>query len=209
MATKRRIGISIASTEAARRQLMQPVTCWEKVWVSPQNGTPGTNLKIYKWVKTEKAQQFSDDEGEVDEPLAPLPDEPEVIDGDEEDEVLPDNVPESVQATEVVDTAQDEESKPPSPKPQLSMTLQDGTELEGDTLETSLKPMDEDMSVGLGLSNQNLSGGGMELDMPGLGPDGLGLESSHNLSQLEAVDALVGGQVIDTSTDPFANQVNE
>ena len=57
MATKRRIGVSIASTEAARRQLMQPVTCWEKVWVSPESGAPG--LKIYKWVKAEKAQVIS------------------------------------------------------------------------------------------------------------------------------------------------------
>lgn len=56
MATKRRIGVSIASTEAARRQLMQPVTCWEKAWVPPENGAPGSGLKIYKWVKTEKAQ---------------------------------------------------------------------------------------------------------------------------------------------------------
>ncbi|KAG6867914.1 hypothetical protein C0993_009544 [Termitomyces sp. T159_Od127] len=206
MATKRRIGVSIASTEAARRQLMQPVTCWEKVWVPPENGAPGSSLKIYKWVKTEKTQQFSDDEGEVDEPLAPLPDEPEVIDGDEEDEPLP---PESIQVTGIVDPAQDEESKPPSPKPQLSMTLQDGTELDGDPLDASLKAMDEDMSVGLGLDNQNMSGDGMELDMSGLGPDGLGLESSHNLSQLEAVDALVGRQVIDATTDPFAQRVNE
>ncbi|KAG6862177.1 hypothetical protein C0995_004259 [Termitomyces sp. Mi166 len=209
MATKRRIGISIASTEAARRQLMQPVTCWEKVWVPPENGAPGSSLKIYKWVKSEKTQQFSDDEGEVDEPLAPLPDEPEVIDGDEEDEALPENAPEETQAMEIVDTAQDEESKPPSPKPQLSMTLQDGPELEGDTLDASLKPMDEDMSVGLGLGNQSISGDGMELNMSGLGPDGLGLESSHNLSQLGGVDGLVGGQVMDDSTDPFAHRAGQ
>ena len=35
MATRRRIGVSAATTEAARRQLMQPVPCWEKVWVVP------------------------------------------------------------------------------------------------------------------------------------------------------------------------------
>lgn len=87
------------------------------------------------------------------------------------------------------------------------MTLQVGTELNGDPLDASLKPMDEDMSVGLGLDNQNMPGNGMELDMAGLGSDGLGLESSHNLSQLEAVDALVGRQVIDAN--PFAQRVDE
>ncbi|KAG6821377.1 hypothetical protein H0H93_014174 [Arthromyces matolae] len=198
MSTKRRIGVSIASTEAARRQLMQPVTCWEKVWVLPENGAPGSSLKIYKWVKTDKAQQFSDDEGGVDEPLVPLPDEPEVVDGDDEEEV-PENGIEETQATEIVETVQDEESKPPSPKPQLSMSLQNGTDIEGDTLDTSLKPMDEDMGVELGLGDQSITG----LDMSGLGPDGLGLEDTHNLAQLEGVDVLVGGQAMDDSTDPF------
>ena len=54
MATRRRIGVSIASTEAARRQLMQPVPCWEKVWVTSSVGS--SSLKVYKWVKTEKVQ---------------------------------------------------------------------------------------------------------------------------------------------------------
>lgn len=54
MSSKRRIGVSIASTEAARRQLMQPVQCWEKVWAVPENGP--AHLKVYRWVKTEKVQ---------------------------------------------------------------------------------------------------------------------------------------------------------
>lgn len=56
MATRRRIGVSAATTEAARRQLMQPVPCWEKVWVVPENTTVTSNFKVYKWVKTEKSQ---------------------------------------------------------------------------------------------------------------------------------------------------------
>lgn len=57
MATRRRIGVSAATTEAARRQLMQPVPCWEKVWIAPNSITPGSStLKVYKWVKTEKVQ---------------------------------------------------------------------------------------------------------------------------------------------------------
>lgn len=55
MATKRRIGVSAATTEAARRQLMQPVPCWEKVWAVPSIPS-GSTLKVYKWVKTEKIQ---------------------------------------------------------------------------------------------------------------------------------------------------------
>ena len=54
MATRRRIGVSAATTEAARRQLMQPVPSWEKVW-APATGV-GSGLKVYKWIKTEKVQ---------------------------------------------------------------------------------------------------------------------------------------------------------
>ena len=56
MATRRRIGVSIATTEAARRQLMQPVVCWEKAWIVPENAAPNSSMKIYKWVKTDRKQ---------------------------------------------------------------------------------------------------------------------------------------------------------
>ena len=56
MATRRRIGVSAATTEAARRQLMQPVPCWEKVWAVPIIPSGSSTLKVYKWVKTEKNQ---------------------------------------------------------------------------------------------------------------------------------------------------------
>ncbi|GLB35960.1 hypothetical protein LshimejAT787_0302480 [Lyophyllum shimeji] len=181
---------------------MQPVPCWEKVWTRPENSAPGSNLKVYKWVKTEKAQQFSDDEGGVDEPLAPLPDEPEVVEGDEEidqDEALPENPPEATQLTETSDlTATQEElaSKPPSPKPKLSISLQNNSELGvdqgGDALDASLKPMDESMDAGMNLTPEAPTQPGIGLDMSSLGPDGLALESSHNLSQMEGVDALIG-----------------
>jgi len=59
MALRRRIGISTATTEAARRQLMQPVPCWEKVWVVPEKAAPGSTLKVFKWVKTDKVQVCS------------------------------------------------------------------------------------------------------------------------------------------------------
>lgn len=35
---------------------MQPVPCWEKVWGPPDNAPPGTTLRVYKWVKTDKKQ---------------------------------------------------------------------------------------------------------------------------------------------------------
>ena len=56
MALRRRIGISTATTEAARRQLMQPVPCWEKVWVIPEKAAPGSTLRVLKWVKIDKVQ---------------------------------------------------------------------------------------------------------------------------------------------------------
>jgi hypothetical protein len=51
MSFRRRIGVSTATSESARRALMQPVQCWEKVWTAG----PG-NIKIHKWVKTDRAQ---------------------------------------------------------------------------------------------------------------------------------------------------------
>ena len=56
MATKRRIGVRLATTEAARRQLMQPVVCWEKIWVAPENAPSNSAIKVYKWVKTDRKQ---------------------------------------------------------------------------------------------------------------------------------------------------------
>jgi len=199
MATRRRIGVSVATTEAARRQLMQPVPCWEKVWVAPNSGTP--TLKVYKWVKSEKVQQFSDDEGEVDEPLAPLPDEPEVVDGDEDleqDETR--NYADQAKDLADMDTNLDDPpSKVPSPKPQLMMLQssaddepQDPTELDA-----SLKPVGNDKE-GHGVE-------GLELDISGLGPDGLQLENTHDLSQLDGPDGLIGGSLMEGSIDPFAD----
>jgi len=120
MATRRRIGVSVASTEAARRQLMQPVSCWERTWTSPEN-IPNISFKVRKWTRTDKLQQFSDDEGGADEPLAPLPDEPEVVDGDEEmeqDEQVANGMESAPPGTRAA-TAPQEETQPMSPKPQL------------------------------------------------------------------------------------------
>ncbi|THV07587.1 hypothetical protein K435DRAFT_262004 [Dendrothele bispora CBS 962.96] len=211
MSTRRRIGVSAATTEAARRALMQPVTCWEKVWVTPEN-SPGSKLKIYRWVKTDKVQQFSDEEGTVDEPLAPLPDEPEVVDGDEEDQEEPQTVPASARATEPPEAQgapsrgpeSEEASKPPSPKgAQLSLQMNSGLEESfGADASGGLDVMNDEgkMDIGVGES------GGMQLDMSALGPDGLELEGTHNMTQLDGDDALMGGPMMDNTLDPFVGE---
>lgn len=56
MSTRRRVGVSLATSEAARRQLMQATPCWQKVWALPDNAPPGSTIKVYKWVKTNKVQ---------------------------------------------------------------------------------------------------------------------------------------------------------
>ena len=227
MATRRRIGVSAATTEAARRQLMQPVPCWEKVWVVPNipSGSSPT-LKVYKWVKTEKIQvsiincvpalvlmplqHFSDDEGEVDEPLAPLPDEPEVVDGDEDleqDEARLDAT-QNKELTDMDQNVDDPPSKLSSPKPQLRIMPSSLSELETrdsvDGLDASLK-LDTDMDD-IGEDRKKIiPDDDLELDISGLGPDGLQLESAHDLSQLGGPDGLMGGPLMDDSVDPFGS----
>lgn len=200
MATRRRIGVSIATTEAARRQLMQPVPCWEKAWVATETSPAGTSLKIYKWVKTEKVPQFSDDEGEVDEPLVPLPDEPEVVDGDEEMDpddvvVVAEPAKDSLEVDNVLD---DPPSKLPSPKPKLLMSLQPSSNLggddRGDGLDDSLTPLESNMGEKKDI----------ELEISALGPDGIPLESAHDLTQMDVEDVLTGGPMMDDSSDAFA-----
>jgi mediator of RNA polymerase II transcription subunit 7 len=118
-------------------------------------------------------------------------------------------------ATDVT-TIQDEiSSKPPSPQPQLSMSLQTSSQLDIDlsldTLDASLDPLDTDMAhmanidVGVTLGEKD---GLVELDMTGLGPDGLGLESSHDLSQMDDADILVGGAMMPQTDDPFAETLD-
>ncbi|KAF9448184.1 hypothetical protein P691DRAFT_801232 [Macrolepiota fuliginosa MF-IS2] len=215
MATRRRIGVSAASTEAARRQLMQPVPCWERILVTPEAAPPGSTLKVWKWVKTEKIQHFSDDEGGVDDPLAPLPDEPEVVEGDEELELEETQAPAIApgKGAESTPALQDEPiSKPASPKPQLSMTLSAVDDIvngdgDADVLDASLKPMVDAEMHDMKKTVVDVDTG-VELDISALGPDGLGLDSAHDLSQIDASDGLVGGPLLDQTGDPFGQDVS-
>jgi len=181
-------------------------------------------------------KQFSDDEDEVDVPLAPLPDEIEMVEGDEDDQDEAGPSVDQGSMQEVPDTtalntealptpAQLLTPNPPSPPPDahsphphtLSFQPDHGqTALEEahDALDAALKPLDTGMDseivdvggqmnpVGVDVDLNDL-----DIDMSNMGPDGLPLESSvHDLTQVEAGDALLGGPMMDNSLDPFAEQ---
>ncbi|KAI0717912.1 hypothetical protein C8T65DRAFT_804577 [Cerioporus squamosus] len=221
MATRRRVGFSTSTSEASRRQLMQPVPCWEKVWGPPEGAPPGTTLRVYKWVKTDKKQHFSDDEGEADQPLAPIQPEElvEVVEGDDEmdqDEAAGSNaadmtpVPMSRDVSEPAPSrppGKDEDegmSKPVSPKPHpLSISFKPPTPTpapEDDSLEDALRlPQESVEDFGGDI------GGDMSLDMSGIGPDGEQFEGAQDMSQLQSTDPLLGGPLMDEDLgDPFS-----
>ncbi|KAI0257048.1 hypothetical protein BJV78DRAFT_1116435 [Lactifluus subvellereus] len=222
MALRRRIGISTATTEAARRQLMQPVPCWEKVWVVPEKAAPGSTLKVLKWVKTDKVQQFSDDEGDVNEPLAPLPDEPEVVEGDEdvEQEDPVQSVPMegiSRDTTEPIHPKEELPSKVSSPKPHpLSISFQPTlpSEQEDDGLGGALQGLEDltdpvNVADPLGAAVTDL----VDLDLSQLGPDGTAFDGAGDLTQIEALepgDDILGADMLSAaiSDDPFVIQTS-
>ncbi|KAF8274003.1 hypothetical protein EI94DRAFT_1794655 [Lactarius quietus] len=217
MALRRRIGISTATTEAARRQLMQPVPCWEKVWVVPEKAAPGSTLKVYKWVKTNKVQQFSDDEGDVNEPLAPLPDEPEVVEGDEDVEqedasqsIQPDTASRDV--SEPIIPKDELPSKVSSPKPHpLSISFQPPlvSEQVGDGLDNPLQGLEDDLTGQVDVGDTLVPADLVDLDLSQLGPDGTAFEAAGDLTEMEPGDnLLVGGNILDAgmADDPFTMQ---
>ncbi|EIN14038.1 hypothetical protein PUNSTDRAFT_129688 [Punctularia strigosozonata HHB-11173 SS5] len=218
MSTKKRPGVSTATSEAARRQLMQPVLCWERRWVKADQAAPGSNMKVYKWVRTEKTQQFSDDEGDVDEPLAPLPDEPETVEVDEElEEVEGTAPPPSALATDTAAptpiTKSAEPSKPPSPTPRPSeMDIEIATpaeqldvSLDPEVLEQSLNPPDaldealappgdeygatSTLDDSLSSVVEGLNPDDLSnVDLSALPPDGMAFEGAHDLTRIEQIE---------------------
>lgn len=160
-------------------------------------------------------KQFSDDEEEADEPLAPLPDEPEVVEGDEDmdqDEPAPPvALGTSHDATEtnfVNQEASELQTKPSSPTPpalSLQQTEPILTVDEGaDMLDASFKALEADINVDVGVhENVNQEDVG-ELDMSVLGPDGTPYEGVHDLGQLDSANALLGGPLMEDAGDPFA-----
>jgi hypothetical protein len=128
-------------------------------------------------------------------------------DMDQDDLAQPGSLQEvaSVASMEVVGVTKENEpedaSKPPSPKPHpLSMSFQPGTPQSdtGDGLEDSL-------AVGVGVVEEETADVDVSaLDMTALGPDGAPFEATHELTQMEGNDALLGGIMLDQSGDPFA-----
>ncbi|KZP03505.1 hypothetical protein FIBSPDRAFT_844903 [Athelia psychrophila] len=217
MATRRRIGVSLATTEAARRALMQPVPCWQKVWAAPENANPGSTLKVCKWVKTDKQQQFSDDEDEADVPLAPIQDEIEVVEGDEGDEeAAPEAATQEIPSTTaptpapeaptpaVITNAPSPAPDGDAPSPSAMLSFQPGQaaeeEPQDDALDASLKPLESGMAT---VDDDESLG---DIDMSALGPDGVPFEGAHDLNQVEEGDVLLGGPLMDDSLDPFSGQ---
>jgi len=164
----------------------------------------------------ELCKQFSDDEEEADEPLAPLPDEPEVVEGDEDmdqDEpaasIAPDTTHNATETNFVNQEAAEElQTKPSSPTPpalslqqtEPMLTVDEGA----DILDASFKALDAGINVGVDVhENTNQEDVG-ELDMSVLGPHGPPYEGVHDLIQLDDADALLGGPLMGDVGDPFA-----
>lgn len=159
-------------------------------------------------------KQFSDDEEEADEPLAPLPDEPEVVEGDEDmdqDEpaasIVPDPAHDATETNFVNQEVPSEpQTKPSSPTPpalSLQQTEPILTVDEGaDMLDAPFKALDAGINVDVHENAHQEEVG--ELDMSVLGPDGTPYEGVHALGQLDSTHGLLGGPLMDDAGNPFA-----
>lgn len=160
-------------------------------------------------------KQFSDDEEEADEPLAPLPDEPEVVEGDEDmdqDEPTASVAPDATTETNFVHQEAPEESqtKPSSPPPP-ALSLQHtesmlSVEEAADMLDASFKALDGGITVDVNVHENAHQADVGGLDMSVLGPDGTSYESVHDLSQLDG-NALLGGPLMGDAGDPFVQSM--
>jgi hypothetical protein len=216
---------------------MQPVPCWEKVWVTPEKAAPGSTLKVLKWVKTDKVQvrtkpgwrlkwhvpndatwieqQFSDDEGDVNEPLAPLPDEPEVVEGEDEEDQAQSVPPEPISrdVSEPVLPKEELPSKVSSPKPH-PLSISFGPPLpseqpdDDDGLSGALQGLEDDLAAGAVDVAEALGATDLaDLGLGQLGPDGTAFDAAGDLTQLQSADGILGGEIVLDATmsdDPFA-----
>lgn len=177
-------------------------------------------------------KQFSDDEDEVDVPLAPLPDEIEVVEGDEDDQDEAGPSADQASAQEVPDTTAVNTEALPTPAQLLSPNLpsppspprdahspnphtlsfqpdhgQTTLDEAHDALDAALKPLDTSLDSIVDVAGQGVDVNDLDIDMSNIAPDGLPMESSaHELAQVEAEDVLLGGPMMDNSLDPFAGQ---
>lgn len=110
----------------------------------------------------------------------------------------------AVKETDLDPNQDDLPSKVPSPQPELMMlgtTVTDIPQTTIDDLDQTLKPLEDNLDDGD--VNDKATMEGLELDISGLGPDGLQLENAHDLSQIDGPDGLIGGPLMDESMDPF------
>lgn len=156
--------------------------------------------------------------------MAPLPDEPEVVEGDEDVEQ---EDPTHSAPTEPIsrDTSEpilpkELPSKVSSPKPHplsISFAPDLAPEQADDGLSGALQgledelagqvpvPVDVDVDVADPLGATDL----VDLDLSQLGPDGTAFGDAGDLAQLQSADGILGGDIVlDTSIadDPFAMQ---
>lgn len=117
--------------------------------------------------------------------------------------------PEIMEATTAVNSEPSAEQaqaaaaeEPPSEQPELSIpTNAQEVPMAADILDESLQPPPPmDTSIGELSVHQN-EGGGIELSLEGLGPDGT---LPGDLTQLQPEDGLLGGTMMDQSGDPFS-----
>jgi hypothetical protein len=160
-------------------------------------------------------QQFSDDEGDVNEPLAPLPDEPEVAEGD--DDVEPEDATQSVppepisrDASEPILPKEELPSKVSSPKPHpLSISFGPSlpSEQADDGLSGALQELEDDLAGAVDVADTLGQTDLVDLGLSQLGPDGAAFEATGDLTQLQSADDILGADIVLDATmsdDPFA-----
>lgn len=189
------------------------------------------SLRIYPRSTHPPLQQFSDDEGEADQPLAPIQPEDlvEVVEGDddmEQDEAANSNATPGPMSRDVSEPAplrpQNESvgeisappSKAPSPKPHpLSISFQPPTPTPGpedvdDGLQDALMPPQAGGEDDVELGGDPLDGGDLSMG----GDEGMSLDmggmgpdgepfEGADLSQLQSADPLLGGPLMDEGID--------
>lgn len=209
--SKRKVNFGAITSEAARRQLMVPTPCWERVLVTPEDLAPGTSWKVYKWVKTDRKQAF--EEEEVDQPLAPLQDVEE-IETNEEDAENAEDAPTGENSRAVSELPQAKDgilSRPITPKPHpLSVSFQPPSPTpappEEESIEVDAEALIATTTLDPGLVEaEDLNPDDiLHMDMAGLGPDGEPFEDAGSLLQVQEGDDLLGGaELMDQTGDPF------
>jgi hypothetical protein len=149
-------------------------------------------------------QQFSDDEGDVNELLAPLPDEPEVAEDD--DDVKPEDMtwsvppePISCNASELILPKEELPSKVSSPKPHplsISFGLPLPSEQADNGLGSALQELEDDLAGTVDVADPLGQTDLVNLGLLQLGLDGAAFKAAGDLTQLQSVDNILGTDIV-------------